>query len=525
MSRPKLDWRPDSPWGDDSSLAAEDSLSNEKIRKVLGVGVAIGLGLLIGLIAWRAFDAGDGGLAWLALGGVALGVLAVVLKNFEFGVTGFLWIGWLALKTPAVAQGQSGGGAQGLQIAHAGLAALIGLTVLRSFFGVKLPTFRHALWWPSILHLIFCGLSTTAGILFPDSDVAHFTSLTNRAVNIMDWLTRFLSLGGVMVAGAVLHGKWIDRASLGLVVTCVVSFFVSLANLPHPLYIEFANIMAMSVMGAAVLLGVGKPWLRWGMAALVLGMLGRFLLGGTEWVSGWAAALLAIAIVAYVAQRKLFMISAGLLFCLVAVNAPYFYEKVYLSNFYAGRDLAQRGAEGETFENDRSRMLLAAVRFAEEFPLGIGLGNYKAYNSYYGRKEVWNTTVFTSAHGSYAQILSEAGWPGLITMLWLLVASGRVMFLYYKRGAHVAPWRRAFLLGTYGGAVGNFCAAFLGDYLFPTYHNGGMGSFGATIYTWMFLGVGLAIGREDRLEPANDPPARYIPKSPVIHRRVEGATR
>ena len=71
----------------------------------------------------------------------------------------------------------------------------------------------------------------------------------------------------------------------------------------------------------------------------------------------------------------------------------------------------------------------------------------------------------------------------------------------------------------------NFCSAFLGDYLFPTYHNGGMGSFGATIYTWMFLGVGLAIGREDRLEPANEPPARYVPKLPVIHRRVEGGRR
>ena len=226
-----------------------------------------------------------------------------------------------------------------------------------------------------------------------------------------------------------------------------------------------------------------------------------------------------------VASRKLFLIGLGLLFALLLTNIPYFYQKFYLSNFYAGRDLVQRGADGGMFENDRSRMLLAAGRFAEEFPLGIGLGNYKVYNAYYGRKEVWNTTVFTSAHGSFAQILSEAGWPGLITMLWLLGASGRVMFLYYRRGANISPWRRAFLLGTFGGAVGNFCSAFLGDYLFPTYHNGGMGSFGATIYTWMYLGVGLAIGREDRLEPANEPPARYVPKSPVIHRRVEGVRR
>ena len=189
MSKPRIDWRPDSVWGDDSALGSSDSLSTDRLRKILGVLIAVGLGLIVGLIGWRAFDAGDGGLAWLAVGAVALGVLAIVVKNFELGVTGFLWIGWLALKTPAVAQGQSGGGAQGLQIAHAGLAALIGLTVLRAFFGVRMPTFKHALWWPSILHLLFCGLATAAGILFPDSNVAHFT-----------WSTRMCRLSGSISA-------------------------------------------------------------------------------------------------------------------------------------------------------------------------------------------------------------------------------------------------------------------------------------------------------------------------------------
>ena len=159
-----------------------------------------------------------------------------------------------------------------------------------------------------------------------------------------------------------------------MVVTCTLAFFVALANLPHPLYIEFANIMAMSVLGAAVLLGVGKVWHRVAMAILVLGMLGRFLLGGTEWVSGWAAALLALAIITYLANRKLFLLGLGLVFALVLLRLPYFYENFYLKNFYAGRNLQQRGADGGMFENDRSRMLMAGVRFANEFPLGIGLG-------------------------------------------------------------------------------------------------------------------------------------------------------
>ena len=510
--------RLDFSWTDDSEPSGADAVSVERLRQGLAVLIVLGLSLVLGFIGWRALEAGDPGLAWLAVGAVGLGIAAVVLKNFELGVVGFLWIGWFAFKTPAVAQGESGGGAQGLQLAHAGLAALIALTVARLAFGVRSPSFKHGLWWPAGLHLLFCGLSTLASLLFPDRNVAHFTTMTNPFVNVIDWTMRFLTLGGMMVVGSALSGRWIERASVGMVVTCLVSFFWELANLPHPLYIEFAQVMALAVVGALVLMGAGHLWLRLALGALALGMVGRFLLGGTEWVSGWAAALIALGVVTFVAQRRVFLICIGLLAALILVNAPYFYKKVYLDNFYAGRQLQQRGADGGTFENDRSRMLLAAARYAEEFPLGIGLGNYRAYNRYYGRKQVWNTTVFTSAHGTYAQTLSEAGWPGLITLLWLLGASLKITWLYYRRGSELTPWRQAFLLGTLGGAAGNFVAAFLGDYLFPTYHNGGMGSFGATIYTWMYLGAALAIGREGGLEPANDPPIRWKPRPPVIHR-------
>jgi O-antigen ligase len=202
-----------------------------------------------------------------------------------------------------------------------------------------------------------------------------------------------------------------------------------------------------------------------------------------------------LAVLTFTAQRKLFWAGVAVVAFVVGANFGYFYQKVYKDNFYGSGptlDISRQGQMG-TFENDRMRMLRASVRYASEFPLGIGLGNYRSYNKYFGRVNVWNTTTFTSAHGTYAQTLSETGWLGLICFLLLLYASARALRGYYR--ALPPGWEKTYLLGAYCGVIGVFCASFNGDYLFPTYHNGGIATFGACIYTWFMIGFGVAIAR------------------------------
>ncbi len=520
MSQKRIDWRETFAWSDDTKLARTDDISAAQVHRAVAVLVTVALGGIVGLVGWRAYDGGDSALAWLGVGTVAIGLLAIVLKNFELGLVGFLWVAWLALKTPAVAQGQSGGGAQGLQIAHAGLSALLGLWIARSLFGVRAKPARHALWWPVGLHLFFCGLSTMASVLFPDSNILHYSKPTNPFVNLIDWLTRFLSLGGMVLVGANLSGRWVDRAGVALVGTTVLAFVGFLLHMPHPLYIEFAFIMPVGVLAAMTLLGYGPLWLRWLSGATALLIFGMLLLAGTEWVSGWMGAGIALFVTVWVLRRKLLWIGVAAILLMIAVRPMYFYEKFYVMNFYAGKVLKSRTASGGTFENDRSRMLLGAARYANEFPLGIGLGNYRAAATYYGRPDVWNTTIFSSAHGTFAQTLTEVGWPGLVTLFWILFASLKMNWTYWLRSEKVSKWRRCLLIGSFGGVVGNFCAAFLGDYLFPTYHNGGMGSIGACVYTWLYLGLVLAIGRDDSLEPSNAPKEKWKPRPPVLNRPI-----
>jgi hypothetical protein len=110
---------------------------------------------------------------------------------------------------------------------------------------------------------------------------------------------------------------------------------------------------------------------------------------------------------------------------------------------------------------------------------------------------VWNTTQFSSAHGTYAQTLSETGWPGLITLLLFMAVTIRMLFGYWR----VLPpgVTKTYLLGALGATCGIFVAAFNGDYIFPAYHNGGLGSFGATVYTFLLIGVAMAIAKEQSI--------------------------
>jgi O-antigen ligase len=142
-------------------------------------------------------------------------------------------------------------------------------------------------------------------------------------------------------------------------------------------------------------------------------------------------------------------------------------------------------------EGDYQRFALwrIAWKYATTFPLGVGVGNYRSYNSYYyGVK--WGATSHGSAHGTYAQLLTEMGIPGLVLFVWILVGGFRWMFNSYRR---LDPgFSRTFVLAAMGQLIGISVASLLGDYIIPSYHNGGPTNFCATVYSWLIWGVAAA---------------------------------
>jgi len=512
------DWM-DPSWRDNEP-GAWDAVSEELGRKWTLITIAAVIGLGVGFFGLRA--AGDtGSVAWLSLALVAITSFALLLRKFEIGIVAFLCVCWIAIGTPAVAQGSGGG--QRLLISQAGLLLLLTLWIARLFYTQKFTIYRTPINVPIALYLAVCVWSTVNGILFPDPDVlASNAAKQFIQVNILEILTRVLALGGLLMIANTLRGRELKAGALALLLPGLLAFTGVIYFIPSSLYLAFPEILTMAVLASFALSNGEKLWLRIACGIVAASIFGVFFFKGAEWVSGWAGALVALSLITYQTRRKIFWATVAFVGIAIVIGFPYFYQKIYKDNFYGSgptNDITRQGQMG-TFENDRTRMLRASFRYAYEFPVGIGLGNYRSYNQYFGRVDVWNTTAFTSAHGTFAQALSETGWPGLLTLLLFLFSSGRFLSQTFRA---LPPGRsKTYVLGAWGGVIGVYAASFNGDYLFPSYHNGGMGSFGATVYIHLIVGMCIAIAREKGLDwgtlIGEKKPVVYVEAKPIYNR-------
>jgi O-Antigen ligase len=505
-------------WGDDSDRSVRDLISGTAEQKLKLLGSMLVIGTALGLGGVLASEAGVKGMIWLGI--IVLGLVAViaVASSLDTGIMVFLALCWVLFKTPGLAQGQSGGGEQGLALSQLGLIFLLAAWLLRRLFGREGRLYKSPVTAPMVAYLFVCVWSTCHSLLFPDSAIARgLIASTPVAVNLMELILRFLALGGLLLlANSVTQRK---KHLVAAMFPCagILIFLFSLQGttatlgrsgglaqfVPGQGYGAFPQMLAVGTLAALALSGVGKLWQQRSMLALALAIFAWAFLRNAEWVSGWVAGGIILAIVVFNTNRRLFWLGAGIVALIILVKFDYFWEKFYKMNFYAGGHMnwgltSLRGEQVGALENDRSRMLRAAFQYADAFPLGVGLGNYKNFNLYYGSPAVWNSTTFTSAHGTYAQTLSELGWLGLLSLLWLQGTVLRALYVYW-RALPTGTWEKAWLLATYAGCWGVFAAAFLGDYIFPSYHNGGIGSFGGTVYVWLFAGLGISLARLNRL--------------------------
>ena len=514
------------PIGREQDRASDLVSQNLQRRATIGAITGV-VGVLLGFVSLLL--AGEKGeIGWLitAVIGAVLGAMLVVSYSrrtvsdlIGWLIVGFLSLCWVAIGTPSVAQGESGGGAKNLFISEAGLILLLLIWGVDIFLRQRINLIKTPVNLPIALYLLTCALSTAAGVWFPNQTVLQDSPKIAFQVNLLENVLRWLALGGLLMVGNKLRGKTLIGGALAIALPGIVTYSGAVRFLATGLFMVFPQVISMGVLAAFAVSDVPwmKKWMRIVAAAIALSILGTYFIKGAEWVSGWAAALLALAVVCWYSQRRLLWGGIAAIVLVIASNPIYFYNKMYADNFY-GKQLRAPSEREKTgmFENDRLRMMKAATRYASTFPLGVGLGNYRSYNNYFGRPDVWNTTKFTSAHGTYSQALSETGWAGLLSLLAIIYASCRIMRQYYLR-LPPKSWARPYVLGGYGACLGTFFASIIGDYIFPTYHNGGLTSFGNCVYTWFFIGITIAIGREHGIslyEPPQEsgaaPTARYF---------------
>jgi O-antigen ligase len=202
------------------------------------------------------------------------------------------------------------------------------------------------------------------------------------------------------------------------------------------------------------------------------------------WMSGWLGLCAGLATATLIRSRKAFAVMVLVVALVMAMFGPAMYKRLYAKASTVG-------------DFDRFSLMAGSWKYATTFPLGVGPGNYRSYNSfYYGRK--WGTTSYTSAHGTYSQHLSEMGIPGAILFLSILVSGFLWMLRSYRRLPRGPS--KLFLLAAMGQLVGISVSAIIGDYIIPTYHNGGLLNFSTTVYSWLIWGLAIAHVRISGIE-------------------------
>ena len=121
-------------------------------------GAALVIGAALGLGGVLASAAGAKGMIWLAI--VVLGTVGIVTvaSYLEVGITIFLALCWFLFKTPGLAQGQGGGGEQGLALSQVGLVILITAWLLRRILRNEGPLYKTPLNAPIAAYLFVCEL-------------------------------------------------------------------------------------------------------------------------------------------------------------------------------------------------------------------------------------------------------------------------------------------------------------------------------------------------------------------------------
>jgi O-antigen ligase len=276
--------------------------------------------------------------------------------------------------------------------------------------------------------------------------------------------------------------RWMFRIVVGVAVFALSATVVPLIRVPQwsPLVLS----LGLSLLYARLL--CDPPATFWGRAlaagCIVYALMEIVLLpfyvpGEAQWISGWVMLCTSLAVATLLAAPRVFvLILIPVALVAMALSLPLFHKAV---------ELAHAEGDFERFQIWRDAFRIMTVRPL----LGVGPGNYLDYAIRYAEGGI----LFGSAHGNYLQIAAEMGVLGLLAVAWLLV---RVAALARRMlNALAEPFYRAVVIGVVAGLSGQLGASVFGDYLLPAYHNGGHTNVCSTLYTWILLGMLMAVER------------------------------
>lgn len=363
------------------------------------------------------------------------------------------------------------------------------LSILLALWGVSLirqrrvPRMGRLLSLPLIAFAAAAILSCASGILFYDPAVPG----VHRFILVEYYATALVVLpigAAFLVADQLADGaslRWLRRILTGVAVLLLSGDLLPFRLVQAPAWLSLIVAHGLTVLFAVLLCDPPRAFWQRALAAgvVVYGIVRLvalpFFFARTQWLSGWIMMTVPLVCAVFIWSRTLFIV-VGLPLAAggALVTMPWIYDTVTIAR-----------AEGDF---GRVRIWQDALHMVMLRPaLGVGPGNYLDYAMRYAHGNI----LFGSAHGGYQQVAAEMGIVGLGALLWVL---GGAVWLGSRLLRSVEdPLLRSLALAATAALVGQIAASTIGDYIVPAYHNGGHTNVCAALYTWIMIGVLMAI--------------------------------
>ncbi|RME97162.1 MAG: hypothetical protein D6768_20310 [Chloroflexi bacterium] len=214
----------------------------------------------------------------------------------------------------------------------------------------------------------------------------------------------------------------------------------------------------------------------------------RFFLG-ISWLAGWLPSVLVLAVLLFMRSKRLFLVGVLAMALFITLNSDYYFGTV-LAN--------------EESESGNTRLAAWEVNWrvtGKHLLLGTGPAGYAVYYMSYFRHDGMAT------HSSLIDTVAQTGIVGLGLIIWFF---GALIWQGYKLCRRLQGRRdfaEAMANVAFAGTLGTAVMAIFGDWLFPFTYTQTIAGFDYVVYSWLFMGLIVAIDRITR------PPEEPLPES------------
>jgi len=407
-----------------------------------------------------------------------MGVFAV-LKRIELGLVAMLLAGvFVRFRLPT-------GTASEIVISLVLCGGLLGLWVVRLLVVDKRLALKPAPTnAPLLAFMATVFISLGWGQVFRDVFVHSIGSpfVSVAAAVVMALLpATFLLVANLVHSARWLRGLvWVFLAEglVSLIISLVVDLGIGPAQTIRGLvyynglvWVNTHGLFSMWYMSFALALALFNRRLHWTWRVALLVYAAGWVYWGffrrVSWLSGWVPAFAAVAVIAFLRSKKLFVVA---MIVIVAVAGGYYWRTAL---------------EAESYESGHSRLAAYEVNWrvtGKHLLFGTGPAGYASYYMSYFPTEAM------ASHSSYIDIIAQTGVVGLFFILWFFAAQAwggyRLRRQLQNRGDFAESLSVAVLAGTAGCVV----AMALGDWLLPFAYTQGIVGFDAAMFNWFFMG-------------------------------------